>query len=89
MTRDISIIAKNKPYAHHKTHLHTVKVYNTRPVNFTIEVVLIKIFFFSTTEVITSNDWNFQRFQAIEFMNRPVPEKLDMGFLLYGHEGCK
>ena len=45
MTRDISIIAKNKPYAHHKTHLHTVNVYNTRPVNFTIEVVLIKIFF--------------------------------------------
>ena len=79
MTRDISIIAKNKPYAHHKTHLHTVNVYNTRPVNFTIEVVLIKIFFFHL----------FQRFQAIEFVNRPVPEKLDMGFLLYGHEGCK
>ena len=56
MTRDISIIAKNKPYAHHKTHLHTVKVYNTRPVNFTIEVVLIKIFFFSTTEVITCSN---------------------------------
>ena len=85
MTRDISIIAKNKPYAHHKTHLHTVKVYNTRPVNFTIEVVLIKIFFFF-------DHWSnhlFQRFQAIEFVNRPVPEKLEMGFLLYGHEGCK
>ena len=26
----ISIIAKNKSHAHHKTHLYTVKVYNTR-----------------------------------------------------------
>ena len=24
--RVISVIAENKPYAHHKTHLHTVKV---------------------------------------------------------------
>ena len=34
----ISIIAENKPYAHHKTHLHTIKVYNTRPVS----ILLIK-----------------------------------------------
>ena len=27
----ISIIAENKSHAHYKTHLHTVKVYNTRP----------------------------------------------------------
>ena len=27
----ISIIAENKPHAHHKTHLRTMKVYNTRP----------------------------------------------------------
>ena len=30
----ISIIAENKPHAHHKTHLHTMKVYNTRPSQF-------------------------------------------------------
>ena len=38
--RDISIIAENKPYAHHKTHLHIMKVYNTRPVSLTIKVLL-------------------------------------------------
>ena len=27
-----------------------------------------------------------QRFQAIEFVDRPVPEKLYMGFIFYGHE---
>ena len=27
----ISIIAENKSHAHYKTHLHKVKVYNTRP----------------------------------------------------------
>ena len=26
--RVILIIAENKPHAHHKTHLHTMKVYN-------------------------------------------------------------
>ena len=35
----ISIIAENKPYAHHKNYLHTMKVYNTR-------LLLIKILFF-------------------------------------------
>ena len=30
----ISIIAENKPHAHHKSHLHTMKVYNTRPSQF-------------------------------------------------------
>ena len=29
----ISIIAENKPDAHHKTHLHTMKVYNIRQVS--------------------------------------------------------
>ena len=32
--RVISIIAENKPHAHHKSHLHTMKVYNTRPSQF-------------------------------------------------------
>ena len=37
--RVISIIAENKPHAHHETCLHTRKVYNTRPVySATIEV---------------------------------------------------
>ena len=35
----ISIIAENKPHPHHKTHLHTMKVYNTRPVS----LMLIKM----------------------------------------------
>ena len=37
--RVISIIAENKPHAHRKTQLHTMKVYNTRPVS----LMLIKI----------------------------------------------
>ena len=38
------------------------------------------LFFFSSTEV--SN----QHFQAIEFVDQPIPEKLNMGFLFYEHE---
>ena len=45
----ISIIAKNRPHAHHKTYLHTMKVYNTKPVS----LLLIKFSFFSTTDVFT------------------------------------
>ena len=41
--------AENKPHAHLKTHLHTMKVYNIRPVS----LLLIKITLFSTTEVFT------------------------------------
>jgi len=39
----ISIIAENKPHVHHKTHLHTIKVYNTRPV---ISLIIKILFFF-------------------------------------------
>ena len=54
------------------TRLHTMKVYNTRPVCLPIEVLLIKILLFSTTEV-------FFRFEVINaFVDRPVPEKLDI-----------
>ena len=38
------------------------------------------LFFFSSTEV--SN----QHFQAIEFVDQPILEKLNMGFLFYEHE---
>ena len=38
--RIISIITELKPHAPHKTHLHTIKVYNTRPFSLTIEVSL-------------------------------------------------
>ena len=71
--RDISIIAENKPNAHHKTQLHAMKVYNARPVSLTltIEVLLIKILLYF-------EHWSNQRFQAIEFVDLPVPEKLDM-----------
>ena len=45
------------------------------------DLLLIKIilFFFSTTDQLFQNN---QRFQAIEFLDQPVPEKLDIGFLL-------
>ena len=46
--RVISIIAENKLHAHHKTHLHTMKVYNTHDRSFANWVS-----FFSTTEVFT------------------------------------
>ena len=45
--------AENKPHAHLRTYLHTMKVYNTRPDGLTIEVLLINILFFLTTEVFT------------------------------------
>ena len=52
-----------------------MKVYNSRPVSLTIEVLLIRFLFFLTTiHLFQSN----QRFQAIEFVERPVPEKLDI-----------
>ena len=54
------------------TRLHTMKVYNTRPVCLPIEVLLIKILLFSTTEVLTC-------LEVINaFVDRPVPEKLDI-----------
>ena len=33
-----------------------------------------------------SNKYGNQHFQVIEFLDQPVPEKLDMGFLFYGQE---
>ena len=85
--RDISIIAENKPCAHHKTNLHTIKVYNTRPVSLTTEVLLIEIvLFFDHWRICNHLFQSIQRFQAIEFVDRPVPKKLDMEFLFYGHE---
>ena len=45
-----------------------------------LEVLLIKIVLFfdhRSNHLFQSN----QRFQAIEFVDQPVPEKLDMGFL--------
>ena len=44
--REISILAENKPYAHHKTHLHTMKVYNIRLISLTMEVLLNKAVLF-------------------------------------------
>ena len=38
-----SFIAEKKRPADHKTPLHTMNVYNSRPVSLTIEVLLIKI----------------------------------------------
>ena len=75
--RVISVNAENKPHAHHKTHLHTMKVYNTRPAGLTIKVLLMKILLFFdhwSYQLFQSN----QRFQAIEIVNRPFPEKFDI-----------
>ena len=49
------------------------------PVN--LEVLLIKIilFFDHWSDQLFQNN---QRFQAIEFLDQPIPEKLDKGFLL-------
>ena len=71
--RVISIIAENKPHAQHKIHLHTVTVCNTRPVS--LFIIIILLFFFSDhlrVHVFQSN----QSFQAIDFVDRTVPEKL-------------
>ena len=64
-----------------------MKVYNTRPVSLTIELLHIKIVLFFdhwSNHLFQSN----QRFQAKEFVDRPVPEKLDIfrSVLFYGHE---
>ena len=54
-----------------------------------LEVLLIKIilFFFDlwSDQLLQNN----QHFQAIELLDQPVQEKLDMGFLFYGHESAR
>ena len=54
-----------------------MKVYITRPVSLTIEVLLIKIVLFFD-HWINHLFQSYQRFQAIEFVDRPVPEKLEI-----------
>ena len=54
-----------------------MNIYNTWPVSLTIEVLLIKIilfFDFWSIHLLQSN----KLFQAIEFVDRPSPEKLDI-----------
>ena len=55
------------PHAHHNTDLHTIKAYYTRPVNLTIEVLLIMILFFDhrSIHLFQSN----QSFQTIGFVD--------------------
>ena len=54
------------------------------PVNLEFLLIEILLFFFDhwSDQLFQNN----QHFQAIEFLDQPVPEKLDMGFLFYGHE---
>ena len=75
----ISIITKNRPHAHHKSHLHTMKVYNTQPVS----LLLIKFSFFSTTEAFTCSKifQSNQCFQAIEFIDRRILHKTCMALV--------
>ena len=67
----ISIIAKNKLHAHHKTHLHTMKVYIASPSTFCSLKILL-FFDHWSIHLFQSN----QRVQAIEFVDRPFPKKL-------------
>ena len=54
--RVFSITAENIPHAHHKTHLHAINVYNTRPVySITIEV-LTEVFTCSWKKSTLSSD---------------------------------
>ena len=48
----MSIIAENKSHAHHKIHLHTKKVYNTRPSQFCLKDSFF-FFFFDHSVVLT------------------------------------
>ena len=68
--RLISIIAENKPHAHHMTHFHTMKGFNARPVySLAIEVFWLKYSLVPKLSTLSSD--------PIEFVDRPVPEKLD------------
>ena len=51
-----------------------------------LEVLHIKIVLFFLDHWSDRLFQNNQHFQAIEFLDQTVPEKLDMGFLFYGHE---
>ena len=51
-----------------------------------LEVLHIKIVLFFLDHWSDRLFQNNQHFQAIEFLDPTVPEKLDMGFLFYGHE---
>ena len=53
-----------------------MEVYNTRPFSITIEVLLITILPFFLGHLSVRLFQGNQRFQAIEFEDRPVPEKL-------------
>ena len=52
--------------------------------DFPVNLIKIILFFFHhwSDQLFQNN----QHFQAIEFLDQPVPEKLDMGFLFYGYE---
>ena len=52
-----------------------MNVYNARPVSLTIEILLIKVFI----HLFQCN----KRFQAIEFVNRPVSEKFYIFALIF------
>ena len=53
-----------------------MEVYNTRPFSITIEVLLITILPFFLGHLSVRLFQGNQRFQTIEFEDRPVPEKL-------------
>ena len=67
-----------------------MKVYNTRPVSLTMEVLLITtvLFFFGPLKYLNLVFQSNQHFQTKEFVDRPVSEELDnvRSFPVYGHE---
>ena len=70
--RVILLMAKHKLHAHHKTHLHTTKVYNTQSYRL----------LFLTTEVSTCSKSN-QCFKAIEFVDWLVWKSLTPFALIF------
>ena len=72
--RGISIIAENKPHANHKTHMQTMKVYNW-PDHRSFAKVFFFFFFFDHSVVFTCSKV-IKRFEAMEFADRYVSEKL-------------
>ena len=66
-----------------------MKVYNTRPVSLTMEVLLIKtVLFFGPLKYLNLVFQSNQHFETKEFVDWPVSEELDnvRSFLFYGHE---
>ena len=69
----ISIIAKNKLHAHHKTHLHTMKVYIASPSTFCSLKILLFLDHWSEVFTCSKVINTFKRFKLYIFrINLPI-----------------